>query len=509
MRLIYTFVILSCLVTGVVLIGCAGDENSKSITITTDSEKARVYFLEGRELADRHRLPESRLRFQMALEEDPYFALAHLELAKVQPSPRDLFASFDRAKALSGRVSDGERLCIIGFEAGRLVGDLTGQIEIQKRLVALYPNDERAHYLLANCHFSQQEWEMAIAEYLRAIEINPSFPCPYNQLGYANQYTGNYHESEEAFRKYIELIPNDPNPYDSYAELLMKMGRFGESIETYRRALEIDTSFVTSYLGIASNLCHMDQPELAREQLDQMYLRAGDHDLRRRALLAKAFSYVDENSYDEALAQADMIVDLDGVHEDTANLSADWIMKGAILIEAGDHDKAQSTFDSAKAIIEASSLSEPVKELTRLSYLLNTGRVLAAKGDVAGAQECSEKFATTSTRLQSTSQLKLSSELEAVIALEERQWDEAIENLRRSNLLDPCNLYRLGLAFEGRGETDSALTYYAQAADFNARLSLPYACVRAKARQKVASLEPERSLPAKEMVARVLAPATE
>ena len=491
MRLLSAIAVLGCLILGAGFIGCTGGEKSESILITTTSVKARDYFLEGRDLADRHRISESRAFFQLAIEEDPYFALVHLYLAGVQPSARALFASFDRAKALSGRVSDGEQLCILGFEAGRLVGDLAGQIEIQKQLVTLYSNDERAHYLLGNCYFGQQNWEMAIAEYVRSNEINPSFPCSYNQLGYAFQYSGKYDESAAAFRKYIELIPNDPNPYDSYAELLMKMGRFGESIETYRRALEIDTSFVASYLGIASNLSHMDRSDLAQEQLDEMYSRASDDDLRRRALQAKAVCYVDEGSYDKALIELDKQLELARLLSDTANMSADLTVKGTILIEAGYYDRAQAAFDRAKAIIEASSLSEPVKDLTRASYMWNTGRILAARGDFDGAQEYRKQFAVALNQPQNSSQIKLSFELKAIIALQEHQWDEAIESLRQSNMFDPYNLYRLGLAFEGRGETDSARVYFTQAADFNARLSLPYACVRTKAKQKVASLDPD------------------
>jgi len=79
-----------------------------------------------------------------------------------------------------------------------------------------------------NDHFTRSyennSLDEAIEQYIKAVEINPAYSLPYNQLGYAHQLMENFTESEKAFKKSIELIPEDPNPYDSYGELLMKMG---------------------------------------------------------------------------------------------------------------------------------------------------------------------------------------------------------------------------------------------------------------------------------------------
>ena len=219
----------------VMVSGCAKPDSGK-VPITTKSKEARALYLQGRDLAESLQGQESRSFFQQAVEKDPDFAMAHMQLAFVQPSAKEFFTSLDRAVALVDKVSDGERMWIQGVDAG-VNGFAMKQREYYQRMVDAYPNDERAYNLLGNNYFGQQEYTAAIEQYNKAVEIAPEFSQPYNQLGYSYRFLGNYEEAETAFQKYIELIPNDPNPYDSYAELLMKMGRYDESIASYKEAL--------------------------------------------------------------------------------------------------------------------------------------------------------------------------------------------------------------------------------------------------------------------------------
>ncbi|MBA3759616.1 MAG: tetratricopeptide repeat protein, partial [Gemmatimonadales bacterium] len=73
-----------------------------------------------------------------------------------------------------------------------------------QRLVAAYPRDERAHFLLGGAYFGQQDMPKAIQEYRRAVEVAPDFAPAYNLLGYAERQVGAYGEAERAFKKYIE-----------------------------------------------------------------------------------------------------------------------------------------------------------------------------------------------------------------------------------------------------------------------------------------------------------------
>lgn len=209
---------------------------SGKIAITTSSEEARKEFLAGRDLSEKLRITDSIAHFDKALALDPNFALAELSRANVSPTAKEFFEHLKKAVALADKASDGERMLIQANDAAANANP-TKQKEILDKLVAAYPNDERAHFTLGGYYFGQQDFAQAITHYKRATELAPDYSTAFNILGYAYRQNEQYTDAENAFKKYIELIPNDPNPYDSYAELLLKMGRFDEAITQYNKAL--------------------------------------------------------------------------------------------------------------------------------------------------------------------------------------------------------------------------------------------------------------------------------
>ena len=230
---------LAVLAAGAEVLAAQTAQPAGKIPISTASEAARADFVKGRMFAENLRLEDSRAFFRRAVRKDPGFALAHLSLANSAPTGKEFFEHLGHAVALADRVSPGERLTILGTQAGANA-DPARQLELYRKLVAEYPKDERARFLLGGAYFGRQEYDAAIEEYRQATGIAEDFAPAYNIMGYAYRTAGRYAESEQAFKRYIELIPDDPNPYDSYAELLMKMGRFDESIGQYRKALEVN-----------------------------------------------------------------------------------------------------------------------------------------------------------------------------------------------------------------------------------------------------------------------------
>jgi tetratricopeptide (TPR) repeat protein len=459
----------------------------EKIPITTKSEKALKYYLQGRDLYDRLLKQESAQFFEKAVAEDPNFALAYLHLALVQPSGKGFFEMLDKAKALFDKISEGERLYILGFEAGanRLY---MKQGELCKKLVELYPKDEVAHFLLGHSYMVQQEFLQAIKEYEKAIEIAPNFSLAYNLLGYTHRALENYTEAEKAFKKYIELLPDNPTPYDSYAALLMKMGRYDASIEQYQKALSINANFVTSHAGIAANLNFKGNHEEARKQLRKLYDIARNDGERRFALYAMTVSYVDEGKIDEALEIQKKRYAIAEKNMDTTLMSADLILMGDILLETGRFDEALAKYKKAVKFVEESDLSQEAKDYSKRIYLFNSARAALKKNDFAVAKAKSDEFRKKVEEINNAAQILLSHELAGMIALEEKDYDKALEEFQQANLQNPHNLYRIALTYKGKGNKEKAKEFSIKAAKFNALNSINQAFIRKKAQQLLDSI---------------------
>lgn len=465
------------------LTGCTKtEEDEGKVPITAVSDEAKQDFLAGRDTFEKLQFQKSLQHFENALAKDNTLAQAHYYHAIANPTTKGFFEDVDKAMALVDNVSEGEKLMIMSLQAGAN-GEPKKQEEYLTKLVQLYPNDERAHGLLGQFYFGQQDYNKAIEHLSKATEIAPNYSSSYNMLGYSNRNLGNFAEAEKAFKKYIELIPDDPNPYDSYAELLMKQGKYEESIEQYRKALSVDPAFLASFLGIACNSNFLGKYEDARKELQTLYDKARDDGERGQALFAMTVSYVDEGNFDKALEEMQKQYVLNEKTNDAGGMAGDFNAMGNILLEAGKYDEAMKKFEQAVEVTLASNLSNEVKENTKRFHLYNAARVSLMKNDVKKAKEIANEFGEKVNAANNTFQIWLSHELLGLIALHEKDYTKAESEFKMANQQNPYTHYRLGLAYQGLKDKEKADQHFKMAANFNSLTNLNQSFVRLKTRK--------------------------
>ena len=462
-------------------LGAQEKQGADKIPITTASAEARQLYLKGRDLAEKLRATDARRFYEQAVEKDKNFALAYVGLANTSGTTKEFVDAVTRAASLVEGVSQGERHMIGGLEAG-LKADPAGTLKHYTELVRLFPNDERALTLLGNTHFGRQEYEKAIAHYEKATSINPSFSPPLNQLGYAYRFIERFDDAEKAFKKYTQLIPSDPNPYDSYAELLLKVGRFDESIKMYEKALAIDPNFIASHIGIGNNYLAMGQPDKARPAFAKIAAVARTTGEKRTARFWAAASYVHEGATDKAIEELKAGYALAEANGDAGSMSGDLTQMGDILREAGRPADALAKYEEAVAVSNKSKLPEEVKEATRRTHVFEEGRVAASRGDIPAARAKLADYTRQVSPKNRPFEVRQQHELAGMIALAEKQYAPAVEELKLANQQDPRILYLMALALQGAGDAQGAAKFAAKAAKFNG-LNLNYGYVRTKARQ--------------------------
>ena len=87
---------------------------------------------------------ESLQYFESAIAKDNKFAMAYYYHTLANPTAKGFFEDLDNAIANSEKISEGEKLIILALKAG-VDGDQKLQEDHLKKLVELFPNDERAH----------------------------------------------------------------------------------------------------------------------------------------------------------------------------------------------------------------------------------------------------------------------------------------------------------------------------------------------------------------------------
>ena len=460
---------------------------SDTVPITTNSDQAREEFLIARDLFDKIRYQDAKEYLERAIGYDSTFALAYIYLANTIPNVTERYALLEKAKSYSEKASKGERLYILGYEAGTY-GYSKKQESYFQELVEAYPNDERAMTDLGNFYFSQREYDKAIVYYKRASQLNPKFSLPYNQMGYIYRYQKNYQAAEESFKKYIKLIPDDPNPYDSYAELLLKMGEYELSIENYEKALEIDPDFAPSHLGIASNLIYMHEYQKARAQLIHLYKIAHDDVQRINAHFGLAISYLAEDQIDNALNEIEKLYQMAKDENDISSMIDHSYVMALILYEFDRLAEAEQKLNQSKELLEGADILEGIKNNLERRYWYHKSRLAIKENHMEEASNYAENYHQKAELTENPTQMMTYHTLSGLIANADKNYSMAISEFQKSNLDDPFNRYQLAQAYTQNGNKDKAIEELDYVVNYNGLLALGYMIVRNRAEKQLALL---------------------
>ncbi len=146
--------------------------------------------------------------FQRALEIDPKFAMAHASLARlysISEDPALAAESAGKAYDLRDRATDRERFFISASYEIDVTGNLQKARQICEAWSQAYPRDAQVHGFLAGMIYPTfANYENAVNEARKAIEIDPDLAIAYEILATNYQYLGRLGDAQDALRRASE-----------------------------------------------------------------------------------------------------------------------------------------------------------------------------------------------------------------------------------------------------------------------------------------------------------------
>lgn len=140
------------------------------------------------------------------------------------------------------------------FWTKKVWSDLSGQerknfqakaLPLLDHAIALNPDFREAYASRANAHYSLEEYELAIEDYNKLIELRPNDASAYNDRGLANFYLGNHYNAIHDFDHAIEIKDtlSDQSStldmsYESRANTYLKVSNYPQAIEDFGRAIQ-------------------------------------------------------------------------------------------------------------------------------------------------------------------------------------------------------------------------------------------------------------------------------
>ncbi|MCK5573367.1 MAG: protein kinase, partial [Bacteroidetes bacterium] len=225
---------------GVGLSGWRIAETTKPVAeVTTHSIEAYNYFLRGREEYVKFYYADAVRFLEKAIELDSTFAMAYLYLGRAHASRDNIRArnvNYVKAKKLSMRATEKERLFIEGFYATSVERDQEKQYAILQELQAKYPKEKWVFLLLAFYYDRRDMYDEEIEVLETALQLDPGYGDALNMMAYAQADLGDFDRALEYLELYANVMPGEANPFDSMAEIYFRKGDLDQALEKYEEA---------------------------------------------------------------------------------------------------------------------------------------------------------------------------------------------------------------------------------------------------------------------------------
>jgi protein O-mannosyl-transferase len=281
-----------------------------------------------------------------------------------------------------------------------------------RHTIAVTGKNYFAEGLLGNAYLDKGQFDAAIAQYRKTLDILPSFEHACNNLGIALLQKGQVDEAMAQYQKTLQLNPRYVKAYNNLGNALLQKGQVEAAIAQFQKALELKARSEETYNCLGDAL-------LQKGQLDEAISKY------REALRINPYYTVAYNSL------------------------------GNALLQQGQIDAALAQYQRALQVDSRSAEAH-----------YNLGNVLQQRGDVDGAIARYRQALQFQPRFQPVHN-NLGNAL-----MRKRQVEAAIAEYERALEIQPRDAeahQNLAQALRQKGQSDAAIAHYQQAVEINPR----------------------------------------
>ena len=145
-------------------------------------------------------------------------------------------------------------------------------LEEVKRALDINPNLGAAHNLRGLILYTAGEPANALEEYRRTLAINAYFTDAHNNAGAALAALGRHEEALAEFKLVLKdpRYPAREKVFVNMADVHATQGRWEEAVADYRRALVAKPDYVSAHFKLGKALLELGRPGEARQAFDEV-----------------------------------------------------------------------------------------------------------------------------------------------------------------------------------------------------------------------------------------------
>ncbi len=154
-------------------------------------------------------------------------------------------------------------------------GTLTSAIEIADRLIAIDPSNARSYVVRAWAHQYRREYDLALADYRRALKLNPNLALNLFTMAWSEAVAGLAAEAREHAQMALKLSPRDTDIWLGWAYAALEVASFVESdfagaVKWGRQAIQMHARMPYRQVVLVSVYSYLGDLEAARSHVDAL-----------------------------------------------------------------------------------------------------------------------------------------------------------------------------------------------------------------------------------------------
>jgi tetratricopeptide (TPR) repeat protein len=209
--------------------------------ITTQSLQAYEYFLKGKEAFSALNFVDMKMYTEKALEIDPNFATAYVQLAFADFALHDtkvLNKVLEKGMAISDRTSAKDKLYLEALYAFFIKGDEEKNRIILQEIIRKYPNEKWAFHFLGDSYYFgyKRDSERACEQYKKWLGLDPRDTFAVDHLVMATFPRRDIKKAQEFIKMREALGPPDTSSLYFQAIVFRKMGQIDKAIALNKEA---------------------------------------------------------------------------------------------------------------------------------------------------------------------------------------------------------------------------------------------------------------------------------
>lgn len=446
------------------LAGFVSAVDKSKIPVTTTSNEARALYNEGMDLFDNGQFSVAIKKFDKAIAKDSNFGMAYLMSALIwrfdynYPKRDELIEKAAKATNLS----EAETLVIQLYKAG-FSRKRDKQKERIDKLTALVPDNARVKLLTGIYLHESGKYDKSIEVLKQAIEQHPTY-LGFTELGFSYYSAKNYDEALLNFNKAIEIAPDTPFALTALGNTFKALNKFDKAMNAFDKVLKQNPTYFPALSGQGDVFLLMDKPEQARKNYQKMLKSANSNGQRNWAHQQMAAYYVYKNQLDRVYDEWKKATDIFETDGDVQTLWEMYRRRGHVCVQLGKLDDAKQIYNKWIELVKKSEKADDYKNGQTSAYYRVMVGIAIKENDIQQAKVLEQKFLKLD--IKDITKTEAYSAIKAAIAAAEGRYDDAFAALEKFPAKSDNDYLNWARMYRDKGDTQKAKEYYQKVLDF-------------------------------------------